>query len=53
MGLLAAGGMLVPGNIPNIISAGRLKISSKEWGKIGVPYGLFLMLGYFIVFALL
>ena len=35
MGLLIAGGMLIPGNIPNIISAGKLGISSKEWAKAG------------------
>jgi len=30
MGLLISGGMLIPGNIPNIISARKLVISSKE-----------------------
>jgi predicted cation transporter len=49
LGLLIAGGMLIPGNIPNIISAGRLKIRSKEWAKIGVPFGFALMLVYFAV----
>src|SRR3989339_710942 len=39
MGLLVAGGMLIPGNIPNIICAGRLKIKSKEWAKLGLPLG--------------
>ena len=48
MGLLVSGGMLIPGNIPNIISAGKLGISSKEWAKLGVPLGLVLMLIYFI-----
>ena len=47
-GLLISGGMLIPGNIPNIISAGKLGISSKEWAKLGVPLGLVLMLIYFI-----
>lgn len=48
MGLLISGGMLIPGNIPNIISAGKLGISSKEWAKLGVPLGLVLMLVYFV-----
>ncbi|WP_188690652.1 DUF1646 family protein [Pullulanibacillus camelliae] len=43
LGLLISGGMLIPGNIPNIISAGKLKITSAEWAKIGVPLGLCVM----------
>jgi predicted cation transporter len=49
MGLLIAGGMLIPGNIPNIVAAGRLKISMKEWAIIGVPIGLVLMVIFFVV----
>lgn len=30
MGLLISGGMLIPGNIPNIISASKLGITSRE-----------------------
>ncbi|MCU0637063.1 MAG: DUF1646 domain-containing protein [Methanothrix sp.] len=48
MGLLISGGMLIPGNIPNIISAGKLGISSKEWAKLGVPLGLVLMALYYV-----
>jgi len=48
MGLLISGGMLIPGNIPNIISAGKLGIGSKEWAKLGVPLGLILMALYFV-----
>ena len=48
MGLLIAGGMLIPGNIPNIISAGKLGISSKEWARLGVPLGLVTMAVYFV-----
>lgn len=33
MGLLISGGMLIPGNIPNIIAAGKLSITSKEWAR--------------------
>lgn len=43
MALVISGGMLIPGNIPNIISAGILKINSKEWAKLGLPLGLALM----------
>ncbi|MDQ0268279.1 DUF1646 family protein [Cytobacillus purgationiresistens] len=49
LGLLISGGMLVPGNIPNIISAGKLEISSKEWAKFGLPVGFLFMVAYFIV----
>jgi predicted cation transporter len=47
MGLLIAGGMLIPGNIPNIVAAGRLKISMREWAIIGVPIGLVVMVIFF------
>lgn len=49
MGLLIAGGMLIPGNIPNIISAGKLGITSKEWARLGVPLGLATMAVYFVI----
>lgn len=52
MGLLISGGMLIPGNIPNIISASKLKIKSGEWARTAVPYGAFLMLGYFILLSI-
>jgi len=48
MGLLIAGGMLIPGNIPNIIAAHKLKIKSTEWARLGIPLGLGAMLFYFI-----
>jgi predicted cation transporter len=48
MGLLISGGMLIPGNIPNIISANKLGITSKEWARLGVPVGLIAMLLYFV-----
>ncbi len=53
MGLLIAGGMLIPGNIPNIISAGKLGITSKEWAKLGVPLGAVIMVVYFVVLFVL
>ena len=49
MGLLLSGGMLIPGNIPNIISAGKLHIKSREWAKVGVPLGFALLIIYFLV----
>lgn len=49
MGLLIAGGMLIPGNIPNIVAAARLRISMKEWAIIGVPIGLVIMVVYFLI----
>jgi predicted cation transporter len=48
-GLLISGGMLIPGNIPNIISAGKLGITSSEWAKLGVPLGLVLNAIYFVI----
>ena len=49
MGLLISGGMLIPGNIPNIISASKLNIRSREWARAALPYGAFLMAAYFIL----
>ena len=49
LALLIAGGMLIPGNIPNIICAGKLKIKSLEWAKVGVPLGLLVMAGCFFL----
>ncbi len=48
MGLLVSGGMLIPGNIPNIISAGKLGITSGEWARLGVPMGLVMNAIYFV-----
>ena len=49
MGLCVAGGMLIPGNIPNIVAAGKLKIGMREWAVIGIPIGLVLLVIYFAV----
>jgi len=53
MGLLIAGGMLIPGNIPNIISASKLGITSREWARLGLPLGFVSMTAYFIVLFVL
>ena len=53
MSLLVSGGMLIPGNIPNIVAAGRLRITSKEWARVGVPFGIALLLIYFVIIEIL
>lgn len=53
LGLLISGGMLIPGNIPNIIAAGKLKITSLEWARFGVPVGLIAMTVYFILIVII
>lgn len=49
LGLIISGGMLIPGNIPNIIAAGKLKITSIEYARYAVPVGLIAMVVYFVV----
>ncbi|MGH2404258.1 MAG: DUF1646 family protein [bacterium] len=53
MGLLISGGMLIPGNIPNIIAAGKLGIRSREWAVVAVPIGAVLLVIYFAVLFIL
>ncbi|WP_424246013.1 putative cation transporter [Elusimicrobium posterum] len=53
MGLILAGGLLIPGNIPNIICASKLKIGSSEWAKIGIPYGIVTMAVYFALMMII
>jgi predicted cation transporter len=49
MGIVISGGMLIPGNIPNIIAANKLKISSRSWATSGAPFGFILMACYFVI----
>jgi predicted cation transporter len=49
MGVVISGGMLIPGNIPNIIAASKLRISSRSWTVIGLPLGLLLMGAYYCI----
>jgi predicted cation transporter len=49
MSLLISGGMLIPGNIPNIISASKLHITSKEWATFGVPIGMVWLAIFFVI----
>jgi predicted cation transporter len=51
LGLLISGGMLIPGNIPNIIAAHALRIKSTEWAKLGVPLGLVMMTATAVMLA--
>ncbi|MBT3392861.1 MAG: DUF1646 family protein [Elusimicrobiaceae bacterium] len=51
MGLIVSGGLLIQGNIPNIICAGKIKIKSKEWAKTAFPVGIFMLLVYFILLS--
>jgi predicted cation transporter len=48
--LLVSGGILIPGNVPNIVAAAALRIGASAWAKVGIPMG-FILLG--IYFALL
>ncbi len=47
--LIISGGMLIPGNIPNIICASKLGIKSKEWAKSALGLGIILMFIYFLI----
>lgn len=49
LGLLLSGVMLIPGNIPNIICASKLRIKSREWAKLGIPIGFTLLVVIFII----
>ncbi len=49
MSLVISGGMLIPGNIPNIICASKLGIKSKEWVKAAFGLGIILMIAYFFI----
>ena len=51
MSLIISGGMLIPGNIPNIICASKLGITSKEWAKVAFGLGIILMVVYFLILA--
>ena len=53
LGLLISGGMLIPGNVPNIVAAHRLKIGSSEWARYAVPVGLVMMSLCFVVWMVL
>ncbi len=53
LGLLVSGGALIPGNIPNIVAANRLRISSREWARIGIVTTVLFLVACFIVLTLM
>ncbi len=53
MSLVISGGMLIPGNIPNIICASKLGIKSKEWVKAAFGLGLLMLFVYFLLLSTL
>jgi predicted cation transporter len=53
LGLLISGGALVTGNIPNIVAASRLGITSREWAKIGLGTGALFLVLCFVVLSLI
>ncbi len=53
LGLLISGGMLIPGNIPNIVAASRLGITSREWAGHGLRIGVVLLISCFGALCLL
>jgi len=53
LALLISGGALVTGNIPNIVAASRLGITSREWARIGLGTGVLLLILCFAVLRLM
>lgn len=53
LSLLISGGMLIPGNIPNIVAASRLGINSRDWAVHGLGTGTLLLILCFVVLGLL
>jgi predicted cation transporter len=52
LSLLISGGMLIPGNVPNIVCANKLGMRSAEWARVGLPLGLITLGIYFAVLFL-
>lgn len=50
--LVCAGGLLIPGNIPNIICAAKLDIKTRTWAKAALPLGIALLAVYFVVLCI-
>jgi predicted cation transporter len=53
LGLLISGGALVTGNIPNIVAASRLGITSREWAGIGLGIGILFLVLCFAVLSVI
>jgi predicted cation transporter len=52
LSLLISGGMLIQGNVPNIVCASNLRIRSAEWARIACPLGLIMLGIYFAIFLI-
>lgn len=50
--LVCAGGLLIPGNIPNIICAAKLDIKTRDWAKAALPIGFGLLAVYFFALCI-
>ena len=50
--LIISGGMMIPGNIPNIICSSKLGIKSKEWLTNALGLGVVLMITYFVILCI-
>ncbi len=48
LGLLVSGGALITGNIPNIVAASRLGITSREWARVGLGTAAILLVLCFV-----
>lgn len=53
LSLLVSGGLLIPGNIPNIVAASHLRIKSGEWARTAALPGIALLLAYFVAWMFL
>ncbi len=49
---LISGGFLVPGNIPNIVVASRIKIRFVEWARYGLTVGVPVLIAVYILLVL-
>lgn len=53
LGLIISGGMLIPGNIPNIIAAGKLRITSLQYATFAFPIGILTMVFVFLILLII
>ena len=53
LALLVSGGALVTGNIPNIVAASRLGITSRQWAGVGIVMGALLLIFFFAVLSVM
>ena len=53
LGLLISGGIVIPGDVPNIVAASRLGITARDGQRTGVRTGMVLLISCFGVLGLL